>query len=507
MFWVRLALVVGDGGVVGRARCASSLTRPAFLSLPRSQYGVLDFLVKVCWLFAFLFGIEGLDYSRFGFVRPLPLPLALPPRARTLTSLPHFSRTLAALGQVHRPRAGHRRQLRRPRRRAAHPLGRRRLDDDGRSEHGRQPGAHGPRPRPRRPAARHAPAADDERRAGQGRRVGVSWRGGVGSRRETKRLWVGLGLCISVLAFLSSSERERVRVAARVSASRALPQVGEPVRLWKPLYGTISKPTDRSFHSKARARAAAVLGRCIAPGRDSGEYNKLEYTSLESAFEQSCRRVGVPERADRAATWEGPLGPPPSRRCLFLAERLALVSSTLDCSLGSQKRLHAPATRSPSPSCGACRPSPLPRPPPRRRSPTRPPRRRSHRRSPPRRSTSAPACRTRRHLPVWGWGSSQAEDEQGGRGSGRGRTKRTPRSKSFLADDHDEGSGTPSCLSFLRSHCFCGCGPDWKPRLISSAVSRGSVLGKSRVSAEAPSAPSDQHRRARGEERNEAHSG
>ncbi|TNY20334.1 hypothetical protein DMC30DRAFT_417101 [Rhodotorula diobovata] len=29
--------------------------------------GVLDFLVKVCWLFAFLFGVEGLDYSRFGF--------------------------------------------------------------------------------------------------------------------------------------------------------------------------------------------------------------------------------------------------------------------------------------------------------------------------------------------------------------------------------------------------------------------------------------------------------
>ncbi|GAA5895589.1 hypothetical protein JCM8208_005275 [Rhodotorula glutinis] len=30
-------------------------------------YGVLDFLIKVCWLFAFLFGIESLDYSRFGF--------------------------------------------------------------------------------------------------------------------------------------------------------------------------------------------------------------------------------------------------------------------------------------------------------------------------------------------------------------------------------------------------------------------------------------------------------
>lgn len=32
------------------------------------QYGVLDFLTRVVWLFAFLFAIEGLAYERFGFV-------------------------------------------------------------------------------------------------------------------------------------------------------------------------------------------------------------------------------------------------------------------------------------------------------------------------------------------------------------------------------------------------------------------------------------------------------
>lgn len=33
-----------------------------------AQYGVLDFLTRVVWLFAFLFAIEGLAYERFGFV-------------------------------------------------------------------------------------------------------------------------------------------------------------------------------------------------------------------------------------------------------------------------------------------------------------------------------------------------------------------------------------------------------------------------------------------------------
>lgn len=47
-------------------RCTRVLTCAAL-----SQYGVLDFLTRVVWLFAFLFAIEGLAYERFGFVSPV----------------------------------------------------------------------------------------------------------------------------------------------------------------------------------------------------------------------------------------------------------------------------------------------------------------------------------------------------------------------------------------------------------------------------------------------------
>ena len=37
----------------------------------RIQYGILDLLVKVLWMFSFLFAVEAIDYEVFGFVRGL----------------------------------------------------------------------------------------------------------------------------------------------------------------------------------------------------------------------------------------------------------------------------------------------------------------------------------------------------------------------------------------------------------------------------------------------------
>lgn len=59
MFWVR------------SPPARATLHPCADLPRPTSQYGVLDFLTRVVWLFAFLFAIEGLAYERFGFVSPV----------------------------------------------------------------------------------------------------------------------------------------------------------------------------------------------------------------------------------------------------------------------------------------------------------------------------------------------------------------------------------------------------------------------------------------------------